>query len=191
MLTIVQAPHPALSQTAKKITRFDKALQTLIKEMTYTLEHTTDPEGVGLAAPQVAESLQLFIVKESPKDVLKVFINPEILELSQEMYPINDEKPVKKKSAKKDSGVKLEGCLSLKDIWGIVHRSATVKLRYQDESGKEHIEIFKGFLATIIQHECDHLQGILFPKRVLEQKEKLYKATTEKDGEMVFEELVI
>lgn len=190
-MTIVQAPHPALSQTAKKITRFDKALLTLIKEMTYTLEHTTDPEGVGLAAPQVAESLQLFIVKESPKDVLKVFINPEILELSQEMYPISDKKPDKKKSTKKDAGVKLEGCLSLKDIWGVVHRSSRVKLRFQDETGKEYVRTYTGFLATIIQHECDHLQGILFPKRVLEQKEKLYKATTEKNGEMVFEELSI
>ena len=60
-----------------------------------------------------------------------------------------------------------------------------------DEKGTYLEKSFNGFLATIIQHECDHLDGILFPKRVLEQKEKLYKATTDEQGEMIFEELDI
>jgi peptide deformylase len=194
MLEIVQAPHPALSAVAKRINKIDKTILDLIEEMTYTLVHTTDPEGVGLAAPQVAESLQLFVVKESPEAPRLVFINPEIKEQSQEHLNLDaDEEDTsrKKKSRKKDKGVKLEGCLSLKDIWGIVHRSQWVVLSYQDESGKQFEKKFDGFMATIIQHEVDHLHGVLFPKRVLEQKEKLYKTSTDEDGETVFEELAI
>jgi peptide deformylase len=187
MLTIVQAPHPVLSQKAKPIKRFDKVLQQLIKDMTVTLESTRDPEGVGLAAPQVAEPQQLFIIKETPQSPLLVFINPVIKEKSRAMHDISDKKPKRKKN----DGVKLEGCLSLKDIWGIVHRAETVTLSYQDEQGTSHTKTFSGFLATIVQHECDHLQGILFPKRVLEQNEKLYKTVEDADGETVFEELDI
>lgn len=183
MMTIVQAPHPALSQKAKKITKIDKSIHALIKEMTVTLENTTDPEGVGLAAPQVGESVQLFIIKEDPKAPLQVFINPQILSVSDDKYPVAE--------GGKKKGVKLEGCLSLKDIWGVVHRAAKVQLAYEDETGQKHTKFFTGFLATIVQHECDHLEGILFPKRVLEQKEKLYKAEADENGEMVFDEIAI
>jgi peptide deformylase len=183
MLSIVQAPHPVLSQKAKRINKIDKSLLDLIAEMAVTLKHTTDPEGVGLAAPQVAQSLQLFIIRESDTAPLRVFINPEITALSEKKYPIS--------TGKKDKGVKLEGCLSLKDIWGVVHRAASVDLLYQDEKGIQKKETFTGFIATIIQHECDHLNGTLFPKRVLEQKEKLYKAITNEEGETVFEEMPI
>ncbi len=194
MLEIVQAPHPALSAVAKRINKIDKPILDLIEEMTYTLLHTTDPEGVGLAAPQVAQSVQLFVIKESPDAERFVFINPEIKEQSQEHLNLDaDEEDTsrKKKSRKKDKGVKLEGCLSLKDIWGIVHRSQWVVLSYQDETGKQFEKKFDGFMATIIQHEVDHLHGMLFPKRVLEQKEKLYKTSTDEDGETIFEELAI
>jgi peptide deformylase len=187
MLPIVQAPHPALSKPARRIGKVDKTILDLIKEMTFTLENTRDPEGVGLAAPQVAQSLQLFIIKESPKSPLLVFINPEIKSLSKEQHEEKDETKGKRK---KDSGVKLEGCLSLKDIWGIVHRAETVTLSYMDETGTQQEKTFNGFLATIIQHECDHLQGTLFPKRVLEQNGKMYKSIDE-DGETVFEEISI
>ncbi len=183
MLTIVQAPHPVLSQKAKRINKIDKSIHDLIKKMALTLEKTTDPEGVGLAAPQVAHSLQLFIIKESETSPLRVFINPKILSFSEKKYPVS--------TGKKDKGVKLEGCLSLKDVWGVVHRADSVELSYQDETGTERKETFTGFLATIIQHECDHLEGMLFPKRVLEQKEKIYKAVTDENGETVFEEMSI
>ncbi len=193
MLDIVQAPNPVLSTKAKKINKVDVKIKNLIKEMVFTLEHTTDPEGVGLAAPQVGESLQLFIIKESPKSPLYVFINPTIVSLSDEKYPVSDdEKPKKNKlKSKRNNGVKLEGCLSLKDIWGIVHRASSVELSFMDEKGVKQVKTFSGFLATIIQHETDHLHGVLFPKRVLEQKEKLYNATHDEKGEMVFEEMDI
>jgi peptide deformylase len=185
MLSIVQAPHPALSQIAKRINKIDKSILKLIEDMTDTLIHTKDPEGVGLAAPQVAESIQMFIIQESLDSPRYVFINPEIKEKSEKQLDLQDGD---KKAKKKDKGVKLEGCLSLKDIWGIVHRSEWVVLSYQDETGERFEKKFDGFLATIIQHEVDHLHGILFPKRVLEQKEKLYK-TSEEDGETIFEEI--
>ena len=192
MLTIIQAPHPALSAKAKRINKVDAHIKQLIKNMEYTLEHTTDPEGVGLAAPQIGESLQLFIIKESPESRLHVFINPNIISLSKEQYPISDmDKSSKSKGSAERKGVKLEGCLSLKDIWGIVHRASNVKVSFMDETGTPQTKNFNGFIATIIQHECDHLVGILFPKRVLEQNEKLYKATTDENGEMVFEELAL
>lgn len=192
MLPIVQAPHPALSAVAKRINKVDPQIKKLIEDMTDTLIHTTDPEGVGLAAPQVAQSIQLFVIQESPESPRFVFINPTILEKSEDLLDIgDDEKKDKKNRKKKDKGVKLEGCLSLKDIWGIVHRSQWVIVSYQDENGQLHEKRFDGFMATIIQHEVDHLHGILFPKRVLEQKERLYKTSVDEDGETVFEEIAI
>lgn len=187
MLNIVQAPNPVLSGHAKKINKIDKTITDLIQEMVITLVQTTDPEGVGLAAPQVGKSLQLFIIKEAPQAPLYVFINPEILTKSEKEHELADIDSKKKKK----KGVKLEGCLSVKDIWGVVHRSESVKVSYLDEHGEKHTKTFKGFLATIVQHECDHLQGILFPKRVLEQKGKLYRAEADEQGEMLFEEMGI
>jgi peptide deformylase len=198
MLQIIQAPNSVLTQKAKKINKIDSAIQKIIKDMADTLINATDPEGVGLAAPQIGLPLQLFVIKEASKSPLRVFINPMILSFSQEQYPVSSmEKPIKASLASKrqtiseKKDIKLEGCLSLKDIWGIVHRSASVKVSYMDEKGLQQTKIFNGFLSTIIQHECDHLQGVLFPRRVLEQNEKLYKAITDDEGETVFEEMSI
>lgn len=179
MFKIVQAPHKVLAEEAKPVEKVDQSIQKLIKEMTETLLSAKDPEGVGLAAPQIGKSLKLFIIKESPEAPLLTFINPVIEKQS----------PLSKTKKEKDKQVKLEGCLSLQDIWGVVHRSEKVTLSYLDETGKKHRKTFTGFLAVIIQHEYDHIHGILFPKRVLEQNEVLYKAKKDKTGEMVFEQL--
>jgi peptide deformylase len=181
MLKIVQAPNPTLSATAKPVGKIDAEIKKLIQQMKETLEAARDPEGVGLAAPQVGKSLKLFIVKESKESPLQVFINPVI------HIPDGQKLPEHKET--KDKEVKLEGCLSLQDIWGIVDRYEKVKLSYQDETGKSHTKMIDGFLATIVQHECDHLEGILFPRRVLEQKGQLYKSVTNKKGEIEFEEI--
>lgn len=182
MLKIVQAPKPVLLQEAQPVKKFDGNLTKLISEMREALENARDPEGVGLAAPQVGKSLQLFIVKESPETDIQVFINPVVEPLAPR---------IKEKPKKKGKGVKLEGCLSLKDIWGVVERSPKVKIIYQDEEGKHHEKIETGFFATILQHEYDHIKGILFTTRVLEQKEKLYHSSKDENGEVVFEELSI
>jgi peptide deformylase len=196
-MKIVQAPDQVLSEIAKPIEKVDKALKDLIKNMEQTLIDQTDPEGVGLAAPQVGKSLQLFIVKQDQDAQLLIFINP-VIEKTFEKPPEKaaavkqSTKATKaKKKAKIDKGVQLEGCLSLKDIWGVVKRPYGVVLSYQDETGTKHTRTFDGFLATIIQHEVDHLNGVLFPKRVLEQKNPLYHSIKNKEGEIEFEEIEI
>lgn len=177
------APDPVLSAVAKPVERIDKTTARLLKEMEETLDNAKDPEGVGLAAPQVGKSLQIFIVRQEKDAPLQTFINPVIISADDK---IPRSSRVKKS---KDKSVKLEGCLSLQDIWGTVKRRPSVFLEYMDEKGKRHKKKFSGFLATIIQHEVDHLNGILFPKHVIEQKGQLYKSSKNKKGETVFEEI--
>lgn len=196
-MKIVQAPEAVLSKVAKPVNKIDKSVHDFLKVMEETLTNASDPEGVGLAAPQVGKSLQIFIIKPTPDSKIQTFINPAIEGFfdapkgkKEEVYQSATTAKVKKK-AKIDKGVQLEGCLSLNNIWGVVKRHYGVTLTYQDETGKSHTKKFDGFLSVIIQHEYDHLQGILFPKRVLEQKTKLYKSSKNKKGETEFEELTI
>jgi peptide deformylase len=77
------------------------------------------------------------------------------------------------------------------NIWGEVQRSPEITVEYLDETGKAHKRQFRGFMATIVQHEVDHLNGILFPKRVLEQGGTLYHSSKNSKGEDEFEELKI
>lgn len=207
MQKIVQAPSEVLSVKAQPVGKIDKSVQKLLSEMEKTLLSARDPEGVGLAAPQIGKSLRIFIVKQSPRSPILTFINPVI-----EKFFDNPElkKPISTQSAKIakmkkklseaksasggpkiDKGVQLEGCLSLNTIWGVVKRHDEVVLSFQDELGARHTKTYDGFIATIIQHEYDHLDGVLFPKRVLEQENKLYKSVKNKDGETEFEELEI
>lgn len=151
-----------------------------------------DPQGVGLAAPQVGKSISLFIAKATSKSPISVFVNPKITYASpaksSEVSQSERTKNLKKKSGISNNKM-LEGCLSLPTIWGEVQRQKEIRLSYLDEFGKKHSKMFKGFPAIIIQHEIDHLNGILFPKRVLEQKGKLYKSVKDKKNEDVFEEI--
>ncbi|HSX40109.1 MAG TPA: peptide deformylase, partial [Candidatus Saccharimonadales bacterium] len=152
MLPIVTAPNNVLSQVAKKVGKIDRQVLDFIEEMKQSLASAKDPEGVGLASPQVGKSLRIFIIKQSPKAKVSIFINPKIIEKSQELVPLS--RP--KKSKNKKAG-KLEGCLSLPNIWGPVLRAPSVKLQYLDETGRQHVKMFKGVFATIIQHEYDHI----------------------------------
>lgn len=183
MLEIVKAPNPVLSQKTKRIVKVDKAVSKLIAEMIESMESATDPIGVGLAAPQVGKSLRLFIAKPSQKSKILVFINPKIVKKEKKLSK------AKSASGGGEEHKKLEGCLSLLNIWGSVERFDSVWISYLDETGKKHNRRFDGFLATILQHEIDHLDGILFPKRVLEQKGTLYKSEKDEKGHDVFEEL--
>ena len=186
MLPIVLAPNEVLAQKAKPVNKIDDHIRKLLKDMEESLANAKDPEGVGLAAPQVGKPLQIFIVKITAKSPTLKFINPQ-LSLTN-----NSKLPDKRKSKNKDKdGVKLEGCLSLKDIWGVVDRYANIELSYLDENAQRHREKFAGMMATIIQHEWDHLQGVLFPKHVLEQGHQLYKSVRDEKGETIFEEIKI
>lgn len=178
MLEIVKAPNPTLSFKAKSVTKIDKSVLNLLSDMKDALDSASDPIGVGLAAPQVNKPLCIFITKPTFKSKVFVFINPKIIEKNSFA-----------KKIKEDKSRKLEGCLSLPNIWGEVERYDEIFLEYQDETGKIHKRKFSGFMSTIIQHEIDHLNGVLFPKRVLEQKGTLYKSEKDEKGEDIFEEL--
>lgn len=185
MLKIVTAPNSVLSEKAKPVSKIDKDTLRLIKGMKETLASTKDPEGVGLAAPQVGKSLQIFIVQPTKKSKVDVFINPVIQTLSK----TKQFRPPAQTSTKASKQTKLEGCLSLLNIWGEVKRHSSLVLSYLDEKGHLHTNTFDGLLATIIQHEYDHLQGILFPKKVLEQKGDLYKSHKNEKNEDVFDKI--
>lgn len=182
MTPIVTAPNQVLSQTAKFFVfqKDDKTLPILLSQMEEALLSASDPKGVGLAAPQIGKSVYIFIAKPTEKSPMTVYINPKIVESTK---PEANQTPKKVK--------KLEGCLSLPNIWGEVKRSPVVTLSYLDEKGNEKTKKFTGFMATIVQHEVDHLEGILFPRRVLEQKGKLYKSSKNEKGEDEFDELNI
>lgn len=176
MKPIIHVPNSVLTTPTKRVTVFDKKLRSLLANMRQTLLATTNPKGVGLAATQIGESSRVFLAK--PKEEIRAFINPEIIKTSSEL---TDGVP------ERDN--KFEGCLSIPKIWGKIKRATSITLRYQDETGKTHEEQFDGFLATIIQHETDHVNGILFTQRVLEQKGKVYQAVKDKEGKEILEEI--
>jgi peptide deformylase len=201
MLKMVVTPDPILVETAGPVVKFDKKLKSLVLQMQQTLDATRDPVGVGLAAPQIGISKRLFLMKPEENGKTFVFINPEILEASE-----GSEIPIKPNSAKVElmkkmaekkgkrpgkKGRLLEGCLSIPNIWGNVSRKKSVKVKYQDINGIEHIEEFKGFPAIIVQHELDHLNGVLFTKHVLAQGEQLYRSYKNEEGEDEFEEIEV
>lgn len=191
MYTIVVTPSPILLDRAKKVTHFDRKLHSILSEMEETLRATADPVGVGLAAPQVGLMLRIFQMKPSSKSGVSNFINPEILKKSSEdiIPDFTNSKKVEAKKPKK--GKLLEGCLSIPNIWGNVSRKKSVILKWQDEKGKHHEKLFTGFSAIIVQHEMDHLEGVLFTKYVISQGEKLYKSSKDENGEDVFDEIKI
>jgi peptide deformylase len=192
-MKIVQAPDPILSQTAQPVKNVDKTINKLLNAMEQTLLAQKDPEGVGLAAPQVGKSLRIFVVKQDHDAPFRTFINPVIEKTFEKLAvkEVTQNKNITDSKKKKEKGVQLEGCLSLKDVWGIVNRPFGVVVSYLDETGTAQKETFEGFLATIIQHEVDHLNGVLFPKRVLEQKNQLYHSIKNEQGEVEFEEIEI
>jgi len=148
--------------------------------MEKVLAAQNDPPGVGLAANQVRLDLSIFIIRLTEKSKTKVFINPTIISRSDPFKGSPKRvRPYKRPSKKK---VKLEGCLSIPRIWGPVKRAEKVLLKYQDITGKKYEKWFSGFEAIIIQHEVDHLNGIVFTQRSVEQKGQLYR---EENDELV------
>ena len=149
---IYETPDPVLRQISKPVETFDDALKTLVADMFETMYAAP---GIGLAAVQVGVPIRLLVIDlqepqdpddpESPnvKDP-RVFINPEILWASETTVPYT------------------EGCLSVPDQYAEVERPDRVRARWLDEQGNQHEEDIEGLLATCLQHEMDHLEGILF-----------------------------
>src|SRR5258708_7890839 len=185
-MDIIKAPNSVLSQKAKAVGVVTPAIHELIADMKKTLLAAQDPEGVGLAAPQIGKSVQVFIAKPTTKSPITIYINPQI-----KILPENKTKAKPQTAKKKHDTSHLEGCLSLQNIWGTVVRAPKIEITYMDETGATQTETVTGFLATIMQHEFDHLNGILFPKRVLEQKGTLYKSTKDKDDKDIFTEITL
>src|SRR3990167_342010 len=171
ILSIVKTPHKILLTPTKRVNKIDSKLRTLVKNMKATLAVQNDPEGVGLAEPQVGVGISLFVIQPTPESDFSVFINPVIKQTVEG----------KEKKKKKSDNSTLEGCLSIEHIWSQVKRPEKILVAYKTIDGTEKEEWFSGFDATIIQHEVDHLKGILFTKRALEQNKPIFKET---DGEL-------
>jgi peptide deformylase len=142
-LPIVTVPDPILRKSALPVERVDDAARRLADDM---LETMYDAPGVGLAAPQVGVSRRLIVVDASAKDDERaplVLINPEIVVLGDERR------------------VYEEGCLSIPDVKVDIERPATLTVRFLDRDGKAQQIVADGLLATVIQHEVDHLDGRL------------------------------
>lgn len=170
-MKLVTVPDPVLRSKTKPVKKITGEYSKIIKEMIKLTSSFSDPEGVGLAATQVGNSEQYFVLKQK-SNKFKVVFNPQILEYS------------------KKTKVFFEGCLSIPDVYGQVKRPIGVTVSYQDENGKEHKEKLTGMDAWIFQHEYDHLQGRLFVDIVLEQRSRLFKVVgRDKAGGEIFEEI--
>lgn len=180
MKPVLTTPNDVLTTPSKVVEKIDSKVRQIIADMKETLLGVDKPKGVGLAAPQIGVSLRIFITRPHDTDLLRVFINPSFAALSKKMI-----------KGIPGSDKRLEGCLSIPRVWGLVTRHFWVKLKFMDETGTTREEKFIGFLAVIIQHEMDHLEGILFTLRVLEQKGQLFKPGEDKDGKEILEPLEI
>ncbi|HIP39784.1 MAG TPA: peptide deformylase [Desulfocapsa sulfexigens] len=159
--TILTFPNPILRKKAEKISNFDDSLQTLATDM---IETMYDAPGVGLAAPQIGESIQMIVVNaaqdEDGQESL-VMINPEITE-------------------KEGTQVDDEGCLSVLDLTASVKRSKKITVCYQDITGEKQEISVEDHFAVVLQHEIDHLHGILFIDHLSTLKRALYKKKIKK-----------
>ncbi|MBI3366568.1 peptide deformylase [Candidatus Roizmanbacteria bacterium] len=169
MLKIVTVPNDILTTPTKLINSFDGKLHQLVKGMEETLNAQVDPQGVGLAAAQVGVGLSLFIIKPTPKAKITTFVNPVIIKA------VFKKDSLSRRVSSKRKKHHFEGCLSIPKIWSPVKRATKFLLEYQTINGVKKTEWFSGFEAVIIQHEVDHLNGILFTQRALEQKSQLYE----------------
>lgn len=184
---ILTTQDPKLRQKSKPVTKIDKKILKLLDDMRDTLKVQKDPEGVGLAAPQIGEFYQIFLMQDKRK-VIPVF-NPKIIKLSKKT---NDPSSSKSSGQAQDNEEYImEGCLSLPHYYGPVQRSWSVELKYQTpvlENGKWKLEnrheVIEGFTAQIIQHEVDHLNGTIFVDKLLEQNRRLFQLKN-KDWEEV------
>jgi peptide deformylase len=169
ILPIVAYGDPVLRQETKEIDKDYPRLDELLENMFETMYAA---RGIGLAAPQVAKPVRLFIVDATPFEddddlseeereyvstFKKIFINAKIVEEEGDEWAFN------------------EGCLSIPDINEDVFRKPQITLEYLDENFKKHKETFDGIVARIIQHEYDHIEGILFTDKLSPLKKRLIK----------------
>jgi peptide deformylase len=169
ILPIVAYGDAVLKKKAKDIEKNYPKLDELLANMYETMYGAY---GVGLAAPQIGLAIRLFLVDTEPfaedesfteeeqkqlKNFKKTFINAQILEEKGDEWAFN------------------EGCLSIPDVREDVFRQPKIKIQYQDENFETHVEEFDGLIARVIQHEYDHIEGILFTDKLSSFKKRLIK----------------
>ena len=169
ILPIIAYGDPVLRKLGKSIDKDYPALESLLENMFETMYGA---KGIGLAAPQIGLPIRIFIVDATPfKDeeeleleernflstFKQVFINAQIIDETGDEWVFN------------------EGCLSIPDVREDVFRNETVKIEYLDEKFEKHTKEFSGIAARIIQHEYDHIQGILFTDKLSSLKKRLIK----------------
>lgn len=169
ILPIVAYGDPVLKKKAKEITKDYENLDTLLENMYETMHNAY---GVGLAAPQIGLDIRLFLVETAQfaedegltadeqaflKDFKRTFINAKILEETGDEWAFN------------------EGCLSIPDVREDVFRKPKITIEYVDEEFKKHTETFDGLVARVIQHEYDHIEGVLFTDKLSTLKKRLIK----------------
>lgn len=180
MAKIITVPNPILRQKSHPVEGSSEA-KSLIKKLKETvISKEGSVTGVGLAAVQIGIPKKVFLAYSKASRKFLGFINPKIIWYSKRVT-----------SGIPDSKNKYEGCLSLSGKWGLVCRSKKIKITYQTETGQSQTRTFSGQIATIIQHEYDHLNGILFIDRILEQKGKIYELVKDEEGEEILKEITI
>ena len=175
ILDIIEVPDPRLKQVSVPVETFDDELRTLVADMFETMY---DAPGIGLAAVQVGVPIRLLVIDLQPDDEdaepelchahggeehyhqpvkkePRVFVNPEVLDSSEELTTYN------------------EGCLSVPEIYAEVDRPTRIRARWQDLDGNTHEEEIDGMLATCLQHEMDHLEGVVFLDRISRLKRQM------------------
>lgn len=170
-MEVVKAPDPRLRVKLKPVRKIKPTLLQTLRGMIRLTKSFHDPDGVGLAANQIGLEERFFVAKMGLK--FQSFINPQVLIFSKRQKKY------------------FEGCLSIPSYWGEVKRSTQITVTFTDETGQTITKTLKGVPAWIFQHEIDHLDGKLFPDRVLEQQGRFFKFTgkDEKTGEDIFEEV--
>ena len=158
---IIEYPEPILRLKAKDVETFDDELTVLIEDMAETMY---DAPGVGLAAPQVAQSLRVIVVDitvPGEEQQCMALVNPEIVD-------------------RHDSQIDEEGCLSVPELTAKVQRYKKITVQYQDADGTSHELTTEDRFAVVLQHEIDHLDGILFIDHLSPLKRNLYKKKRKK-----------
>lgn len=167
VVPIITTPNKTLETPCEKVRidnsktgkdRLDRETQEFVQNLLDTLLNAKDPEGAGLAAPQIGVLKQVCIARsfypnpENHEEIISkehVLINPKIISTSD------------------DTDFRFEGCLSIPDTYGQVERSTKIKVKYIDENGQSVRKTVNGFLARVMQHEIDHLHGILFTTKII------------------------
>ncbi len=168
ILPIFAYGQPVLKKVAAPISPDYPGLSELLDNMWETMYHA---DGVGLAAPQVGLSIRLFVIdtseverdakREHDKGFKRVFINAQIVEEKGDLWTYE------------------EGCLSIPRIRGDVERPPIIHLRWQDENFDTHEQTFEGVNARVIQHEYDHIEGVLFTERLKPLKKQMIRRRLE------------